>query len=568
MVRRLAAILAADVVGYSRLMGKDETGTLSRLNAVRREILEPVIAEHRGRVVKLMGDGLLVEFSSVVDAVECALAWQQAVNDGGADASTDQRIRFRIGVNLGDVIVEDDDIFGDGVNVAARLEALAEPGGICVSEDAWRHARGRVAAVFRNLGPQKLKNISEPMGVFRVEATTEQPETVEQQRGSQSLFGQPTLALVPFRHLGDPGQSFIADGLTESLCAALAHFEEFAFVGAANDGEQASSTFVLQGSVQTSGSRARISVQLSETASSRKVWGQTFDRSNEDTFALQDEIIGIVASTMGEAVLEEGARSLLAKSRDEYTAYDWALDGVQHLHRVDPEENRVARASLEKAVSMAPDLPLAQIGLGFTYALELINGWPTDRPDAFDFAVKIARDLLRRNERFDHAHRLLARLYHFAGRHDEALEHSRRAYEINPYNSDMLMQYGLSLVFTGSPEEGLELMERGCTINPYAPVYYQVHWALGLFFSGRFEEAVARLRRLERPVGPSRLVLAASLANLDRIEEAKAEVDAHLAEHPDASTAVVEQAMPMKRREDLDSYIDGLKRAGLPEAAA
>jgi len=304
-------------------------------------------------------------------------------------------------------------------------------------------------------------------------------------------------------------------------------------------------------------------VQLSEAASRQKVWGRTFDQSSEDVFALQDEVIGVVASTMGEAILEEGARSLLAKSPDQYTAYDWALDGIQHLHRVDPEENRMARASLEKAVSLAPDLPLAQIGLGFTYLLDLINGWPTDRPDAFDFAVKIARDLLRSNERFDHAHRLLGRLYHFAGRHEEALEHSRRAYEINPYNSDMMLSYGISLVYTGSAAEGLALIERGCTINPYAPVYYQVYWALGLFFSGRYEEAVAHLRRLERPVGSSRLVLAASLAKLNRIEEARAEIDAHLAEHPEANTAVVERAMQMKRREDIDG---ALKKAGLPEA--
>ena len=564
MERRLAAILAADVVGYTRLMGKEEVGTLRRLNSLRKDVLEPLIAHHRGRIVKLMGDGLLIEFSSVVDAVECAIAWQKDLSTAAEGVAFESRLQFRIGINLGDVIVEGEDIFGDGVNVAARLESLAEPGGICLSEDAHRQARGKVDAVFQDLGTQTLKNVAEPLRVFHIATTDDGPSATSGTAASFSPSGRPTLALVPFRHLGVPAQSYITEGLTESLSTALALFEEFAFIGSPAAEGHAPPTFLLEGSVQTSGNRARIGVQLSEAASGRKVWGKTLDHSADDVFAMQDEVVGIVASTMGEAIWEESARVLSDKSKDTFTPHDWTLDGMQHLHRADPEELRRGRASFQKALAMVPDLPLALLGIGWTYTTELVNGWPTDRPDAYDYCVALAKDLLRRNERYDQAHRLLGRLYHFAGMHDEALTHSRRAYEINPYNSDMIVSYGLSLIYTGETAEGVGYVERGCRINPYAPAYYQTYLALGYFLCGRYEDAVSRLRGLERPVASSRLFLAASLAALGRRSEAEAEVQAHLVEHPDANLEVVTNSIPLKEDRDRKAYVDALAKAGLP----
>ena len=567
MERRLATILVADVVGYSRLMGADEVGTLRHFNVLRQDFIEPLIGQHRGRVVKLMGDGLLVEFSSVVAAVECAMAWQEGVAARAGEVPPDKQIRFRIGINLGDVIVENDDLFGDGVNVAARLEAMALPGGICLSDDAQRQARGKVDAIFEDLGAKELKNIAEPLRVFRV-VMEGAADIASDDTAAPAPVGQPTLAAVPFRHLGDPAQSYITEGLTETLGTALSLFEEFDFVGAPTVNGPHQPSFLLDGSVQILGSRVRISVQLSETASGRKVWGKTLDHTTEDVFAMQDEVVGIVASTMGEAIWEEGARALAAKPQDRYTPYDWTLDGIQHLHRNDPSENHAARDSLEKALAMAPELPVALIGVGWTYTTELVNGWPTDRTDAYDYCVDIAKDLLTRNERYDQAHRLLARLYHFAGQHDEALKHSKRAYDINPYNSDLIVSYGLSLVYTGAAAEGVGYIERGCRINPYAPAYYQAYLALGYFLSGRYDEAVARLRGLERPIGSSRLFLAASLAALGRLDEARGELSAHRAEHPEVSLEVIAGSIPLKEESDRAAYLGALAKAGLPGRAA
>lgn len=555
MERRLAAILAADVVGFSRLMAEDEADTLDRLIACEKEVIEPSVASQGGRIVKRMGDGYLVEFASIVAAVECAMAWQAAARDP---------ILFRMGLHLGDVMVVDDDLYGDGVNVAARLEALAKPGSICLSDDAQRQVRGKIAADFADLGPQTLKNIPEPVRVFHLLSEGDEDPPAEPDR-PQTVSGWPTLALLPFRHLGDPSQSYIAEGLTETLSAALALFEEFTFVGTPSEQDAPQPTFLLECSAQVSGPNARISMQLSEVATRRKVWGKSLDGETDGVFELQDEVVGIVASTMGEAILEEGARALQGKPRDSFRAYDWTLDGIQHLHRIDPEELRAARVSLEKALAMEPGLPLALIAIAWTYALELLNGWPSGRPDAYDYCLSLAKGLLKQNERYDQAHRLLARLFQFAGRHDEALEHSKRAYEINPYNSDMIVNYGLSLLYSGYAPEGVGHIEKGCRINPYAPAYYRAYLAFGYFLCGRFEDATSCLRGLERPIGSSRLFLAAGLAELGRQDEAEAEMRAHLAEHPEASLKVVANSIPLKEGRDRQAYFGALAKAGLPE---
>ena len=554
MERKLAAILAADVVGYSRLMGADEAGTLARLKACEAEVIEPAVGGHGGRIVKRMGDGYLVEFASVVAAVECGLDWQ---------AKAQAPIAFRIGIHLGDVMVDADDIYGDGVNVAARIEALADPGSLCLSEDAQRQVRGKIEAQFEDLGAQELKNIAEPLRVFKVRAgEASAPEINEPSLGS--LEGQATLALAPFRHVGDPSLSYIADGLTETLGTALALFEEFAFVGMQSADNGKSSTFLLEGSVQTAGNRARIAVRLSETASGREVWGNSYDQTTDDVFALQDEVAGSIASTMGEAVIEEAAKVLADKPRSEFTAYDWTLLAAQHLHRLDRDELQAARDAVDRALVKAPDLHLAKIILAWTYVTELINGWPPGRNDAFDFSLDIARDLIKQNERYDQAHRLIARLYHMAGRHEEALKHSQRALEINPYNSDMMISYGYSLILDGDSAEGLAHIERACRLNPYAPAFYRVYLGLGRFLNGRHEEAISTLQGLSRPIGSSRLFLAASLACADRLPEAEAVIKEHLAENPEATLTKIGQALPMKDEADRSALLDALAMAGMP----
>ena len=308
--RRLAGIFAADVAGYSRMMGQDEAGTLARLKALRRELVDPKIAEHRGRIVKTTGDGLLVEFPSVVEAVSCALALQRAMAEPNAAVPEDKRIAFRVGVNLGDIIVEEGDIHGDGVNIAARLESIAEPGGICISEDAFRQVRGKVEAGFADIGEQQLKNIARPVRAYRV-ITSPRPATV--QVGSDlPLPDKPSIAVLPFQNIsGDPEQEYFADGVVEEIITALSRIRwlfviarnsSFTYKGQTVDvkrvGHELGVRYVLEGSVRKGGGRVRITGQLIDTSTGAHLWADRFDDSLEDIFELQDKVAVSVAGVI------------------------------------------------------------------------------------------------------------------------------------------------------------------------------------------------------------------------------------------------------------------------------
>jgi adenylate cyclase len=324
--RRLAAILAADAVGYTSLMGADEAGTLRRFTELRQDVLEPLIAEHRGRVVKLMGDGFLVEFASVVDALTCALAWQAGVAGHQATAADDQRFDFRIGINLGDVIVDGDDIHGDGVNVASRLEGLAEPGGICLSDDAYRQVRGKAEAAFEDLGEQALKNVAEPVRVYRVKTAAHITAEARPAGDALALPDKPSIAVLPFDNMsGDDEQEYFADGITEDLITALSKIRWF-FVIARNStftykGQAVEVTqvardlgvrYVIEGSVRKAGNRVRITAQLIDATTGRHVWAERYDRLIEDIFELQDEmtqtIVGAVEPELSAAERENAVR--------------------------------------------------------------------------------------------------------------------------------------------------------------------------------------------------------------------------------------------------------------------
>ena len=341
MERRLAAILAADVAGYTALMGADEPGTLLRLTDLRRDFLEPLIDEHRGRVVKLMGDGLLVEFASVVDAVTCALAWQDGVLEKEATAEEDKRLRFRIGINLGDVIVEGDDIHGDGVNIAARLERLAEPGGICLSDDAYRQARGKVEAEFDDMGEQRLKNVAEMVRVHRIVGDSPGTSGAKSAREPLALPDKPSIAVLPFANMShDPEQEYFSDGVTEDIITELSRFRElfviarnssFSYRGkavkvqdiAADLGVQ----YVLEGSVRAAGDRIRIAAQLIDAETGHHFWSERYHREITDLFSLQDEIAQTVAGTVAgrlKLTAEDGAAR---KPIENLEAYDYALLG-------------------------------------------------------------------------------------------------------------------------------------------------------------------------------------------------------------------------------------------------
>ena len=568
MERRLAAILAADVVGYSRLMGEDETGTLARLKACEAEIIEPSVEQNNGRIVKRMGDGYLIEFASVVSAVECALAWQ---------TRTCGPLLFRIGVHLGDVMVVEDDLYGDGVNVAARLEALAEPGGLCLSEDAQRQVRGKLDVQLEDIGEKQLKNISEPMRVFRL-AGDSRPTAKVPVMDVKKAWRLPRIKLIPFRYLGTTSDAAaLAAGVTETLASALAHFEEFELIGPGRDtevieargaqgaGRQLNATHIVEGSLQLAMGKARIGVQLIEAESDQRVWSETFDYGLDDIFALQDDIAALVASTVGEAVFEEQARTIAQKAPADLNAYELHVRGLQHMHRMNPEDNQLARDLFEQVITLVPDQYLPVQGLCWTYVIELINGWPSPRVDTLDYCLSLARDILRRHDRSAHTHRVMDRLLLLAGDHDQALAHAERAYQLNPYCSDNIHGYGLSLMWCGRAGEGLSKVERAIAINPYAPAFYKANLSLIYFLVGRHEDGLDILKSLEGTVGPSRIARIANLAALDRLEEAKSEVLAVRQENSEFNLDRTLAAYPFKRLEDRAVLGDALRRAGLGE---
>ncbi len=568
MERRLAAILAADVVGYSRLMGADEAGTLALLNTFENDVIEPTVAGHSGRIVKRMGDGYLVEFQSVVSAVQCALDWQ---------TETSGPLFFRIGINLGDVIVQKDDLFGDGVNIATRLETLAESGGICLSEDAWRQARGKVAAQFEDLGDKKLKNITEPVRVFCV-ALDARPEPVNQEEAPSAL-SRPGILLAPFRHLGTGTDAeALAAGLTETLAAALAHFEEFELIDprsagtavAASDaleaGRRLGARYILEGTVQIALQKARIGVQLVDTASGQRVWSETLDRDLEDVFGLQDDITAFVASTMSDAVGEEQAKVIEHKPVSELTLDELMMRGIQHLHRADNREDiEVARAIFEQVRQAVPKALFPTLCLCWTHALELRGGWEPSRPDALEYSLNLMQDLLHRYPRSAHAHRLMSRLLFFKPDHEHGLAHAVRAYELNPYHSDMMIELGVALTRNGQAQEAITQFKRAFATNPYSPAGFKVHLSLANFLTGRYQDGLDVLSSYERGASVATIYRVLNLVGLERVEEAKEEARALLAGGARFALHSLRPLSSFKRAEDRERISVTLRKAGLQD---
>ncbi len=570
--RRLAAVLAADVVGYSRMMDADEVGTLRRLKDVERRVVDHTVDEHSGRIVKRMGDGYIVQFHSVVSATECAIAWQKAA---------DAEITFRIGINVGDVIVEDGDIYGEGVNLAARLEAIADPGAIYISEDVHRQVSGKVHASFEDLGNRTLKNISSPVRVFRwtsvAAGAATSPETSEPITDQKS-WKVATVLVAPFRHLGSGEDAeALSSGLTETLAAALAHFEEFKVIDPGNAsqmnasrgnlgaGRQLGAEYVLEGTVQTSGQRARIGVQLIDVASGSRAWADTLNRDLEDVFDLQDDITAYVASTMGDAIGEERAKSILGKPDAALDFHEQLVRGLQLLHRVNPADCAKARGYFEKLIQSGPDEMFPRLCLCWTYAIEIWGGWPLGREDALEFSLKELRDLMQRYPRSAHIHRLFSRLCIYDGDHAQGVAHAERAFELNPYHSDMTMALGMARLWNGELDQAVTLLERAFATNRYAPDVMKVYLALAYYLTGRFEDGLKLLDNSEGVTSVTRMYRILNLVGSQRIEEAQAEAKVWLAENAELQIASARSISAFRRQDHRDQIVDGLRKAGLVE---
>jgi adenylate cyclase len=580
--RRLAAVLSADMVGYSRLMEADEAGTLARLKTHRLELIDPAISKQRGRIIKTTGDGLLVEFPSVADAVQCAVEIQHRMMRRNADVAPARWIQFRIGINLGDVIFEDNDLFGDGVNVAARLQELAEPGGICVSGAVRDQVGDRLDdIVFADLGEQSFKNLVRRIRVYSVKLQLEPAIAAESAAGTAALevTKKPSIAVLPLLNIsGDPEQEFFADGLTEDIITELSRFRDLlvisrnsAFVHKGKPvnvqavARELGVDYVLEGSVRKAGDRVRVTVQLIDAETDRHIWAERYDRNLEDIFAIQDEVTGAIVSTLPGRV--EAAKYDRAKRKptDSMAAYEAVLAAKVLHHRSTRADNAEAQRLLDRAIALDPNYAHAHAWKGCVLGQTYVHDWCTDR-DATFHEVQRELDLaLTLDDNDADVHRILAALSLVRGNHDRAAHHQERALALNPNYDLVVVQQGELLTWMGRPEEGIDWIKRAMRLNPHHPERFWNHLGRAYFVAHKYAEAVEAFSRITRPDHTHHAFLAAALAQMGNKTAAPAHAQEAMRLDPGFSAERYLATLHYRQDSDHEHHRDALLKAGLPE---
>jgi adenylate cyclase len=583
--RRLAAILAADVAGYSRLIGADEEGTLSRLKRLRTGVINPKIAEHHGRLVKTTGDGLLVEFGSVVDALRCAVEVQSEMTERNTGVPRDNRIELRIGINVGDIVVEDGDIFGDGVNVAARLEALAEPGGICVAARVQEDAAGKLDFVFEDIGDQQLKNIARPVRVYRV--ITSARRAISQPGSNPPLPDKPSIAVLPFANMsGDPEQEYFADGMVEEIITALSRIRwlfviarnsSFTYKGQAVDvkqvGRELGVRYVLEGSVRKAAGHVRITAQLIDAGTNAHLWADRFDGSLEDVFDLQDRVASSVAGVIGPALQAAEMARATRKPTESLDAYDLYLRALAEANRLSANGMQAAVDLLKQALAIDQNyLPAIALTV-WCRILQRTHGWISATGPEVETGLHLARRAVVAGR--DDPEVLCMASYAlgaFAGENEIAQLGIDRALMLNPNAAQAWRLKGLVCCFLERPEQAIEALERSMRLSPLDPRSYITKFGLAManFIAGRYREALGWVEQSlqEQPqyVPPLRYRVAL-LAHLDRLPEAQAALRQLLDLFPTLTMANYWATSPGysmsgKARGAVEA---GLRKAGLAE---
>jgi TolB-like protein/class 3 adenylate cyclase len=594
--RKLAAILVSDVVGFSRLTGADEDRTLARLRALRSDLIDPTIAVHNGRVVKRTGDGSLVEFRSVVDAVRCAIEVQNAMVERNAGLPPERRIEFRVGIHLGDVVEESDgDLMGDGVNIAARLQTVAQPGAICLSEDAYRQVRSRLDLAINDLGEARLKNIAEPMRVYSLQvggnaqskSTKADVRHGPQERAAvaSEQFGKPSIAVLPFTNLsGDPEQEYFVDGMVEDIITALSRFNQlfviarnstFTYKGRAVDVRQVAKDlgvrYVLEGGVRKSGKRVRITGQLIDAITGVHLWADRFDGDLEAVFELQDKItasvVGAIEPTVRKAEIERARR----KPMDNLEAYDLYLRALPHVYAMRPDENRMGFEHLRMAIDLDPANAPALAHAAWCIEQRLTRGWSAITDDDKGIAIGFARRALATGS--DDAHAIVVAgfvLIMVARDYAAGLDAARRLLEKNPGSGFVNFIAGNAMGIAGEPEEARELLKRAMALGPLDPSFYMYLMIAGWaeLFCGRPAQA---LPLIERSIGlnpdwdSTYWALIPTYVQLGRLSDAQAALVKYQTLAPGMTVSRLQQLLPLKRPEALQMTLEGLRAAGLPE---
>ncbi|HUF55703.1 MAG TPA: adenylate/guanylate cyclase domain-containing protein [Thermohalobaculum sp.] len=576
MSQRLAAILAADMVGYSRLMGVDEAGTLARLRTHRIELIDPAIAKGGGRIVKTTGDGMLVEFQSVADAVRSAVEIQSRMARRNADVPADRRIEFRIGINLGDVIFEDDDVFGDGVNVAARLEQLAEPGGICVAGAVRDQTVDRVEAEFEDLGERALKNIARSVRAWRVVPRDAAGATPPRAGETPAHAGRPTIAVLPFTNMsGDPEQEFFADGLTEDIITELSRHHElfvisrnssFVYKGRSVNLREVAETlgtqYLVEGSVRRAGDRLRVTVQLIDNATDRHVWAERYDRQLADVFEIQDEVTAAIVATLPGRVEAAQRDRIARKTPASMVAYECALAAKVCHHRGTPEANAEAQTLIARAIGLEPDYAHARAWRGCILGQAWVHGWCEDPDSVWTDMVGELETALALDDNDADVHRILAAINVNRDDLTRARHHQERALALNPNYDLVVVQQGELFTWLGRPEEGAEWIRRAMQLNPHHPERFWGHLGRAHFVARQYSEAVEAYMRITAPDAVHHAFLACCYARLGDKTAAGAHRARVLELLPDLTVESHLAGMHYQREEDRQHHEEALRLAG------
>jgi adenylate cyclase len=584
--RRLAAILAADVAGYSRLMGADEEGTLAELKAIRRELSDPKVKEHHGRIVKTTGDGLLIEFASVVDAVRCAVEVQRAMAERNAAILSEKRIELRMGINLGDIIRDGGDIYGDGVNIAARLEALAEPGGICVSRVVRDQVRDKLAFAFEDMGEQQVKNITRPVRVHRIRLFEEEGASTirpwdQGAKAPLAMPDKPSVAVLPFTNMsGDPEQEFLADGIAEDVITALSRYPSlfviarnscFTYKGRAVDvkqiGRELGVRYVLEGSVRKAGNRIRVTAQLVEAESGKHVWAERYDRDLADIFAVQDEITEAVTVAVAPAIADAELQRAMRKAPESLDVWASYQRGLWHLSKATPDDDAIAQDLFRQAIELDPTFAGSYSALALVQLQSAAIYQKLDPAEAQSSAEALARQAVALDGADAQARSCLGWALQARGELEGALVEIERALAMSPNLAAAHGYRGATLIFSGRPKEGLAALETCIRLDPRDPFLSVrlLHIACGLYFSREYEATVEAAKRLILSYPDFPMIYrwpAAALGQLGRTAEAKEALEKAISLAPTAFDMYVRKRVPWFRPEDHAHLVEGLRKAG------
>lgn len=591
--RKLAAILAADVVGYSRLASSDEDRTLARLRALRSDLIDPAVAVHKGRVVKRTGDGSLIEFRSVVDAVRCAIEVQNGMVERNAGLPPERRIEFRVGIHLGDVVEESDgDLMGDGVNIAARLESIAKPGSICLSEDAYRQVKARLDLAISDLGSTQLKNIAEPIRVYSLEvgapaqakpAVQAEPATPENSP-ALALPDKPSIAVLAFQNMsGDAEQEYFADGIAEDIITALsksrwlfviARNSSFTYKGHAVDikqvGRELGVRYVLEGSVRKAGNRVRITGQLVEAATGAHLWAERYDRALEDIFAVQDEITHAIIGAIAPGILAAEIQRSQGKEAAELGQWERMMRAHWHIRRFTRDDSSEAIRLLDELLRRQPDNALALADLALALHFTAVFGWTDSPAEAIARMSETARRAVASDELDAAAQGSLGIHELFSGQHDNAIRRFMRAIDLDPNSAFARGYLGTAYAFGGECDPAIQNVQEAMRFSPrdFLMVVWFTVSAWAYLSAERFEQAADFGKRAIdcNPAFPdAHGTFAAASAHLGRMADARAGLDGYMRLMPGLTAGDERLMRPFRRPADRERFLDGLRKAGLPE---